>query len=135
MSVAPLGDHQSTSGFRCVPSAAQTSRDLPFMPSFSTASVSFMTLGFHTALRAVKACCGWCSSPFNLLLLCRFLSSIYTAFHPQPLHFFPKLHFIFCAAGSRRDCQLLCLWLCNGGNGEEREARPESRCACGREEV
>lgn len=35
---------------------AQTSHDLPFKSSFSTASVSFVTPGFHTALRAVKAC-------------------------------------------------------------------------------
>lgn len=56
VSEAPLGHHQGNSGFRCVPSSPQISRDLPFKSSFSTASVSFMTLGFHTALGAVKAC-------------------------------------------------------------------------------
>lgn len=70
VSVAPPGDRQSSSGFRCVPSSPQTSRDLPFKSSFSTASVSFMTPGFHTALRAVKAC-------FVLMTVFLFLQSFF----------------------------------------------------------
>lgn len=55
LSVALLEEHQRTSGFRCVPSSAQTFCDLPSKSSFSTASVSFTTLGFHKSLRAVGA--------------------------------------------------------------------------------
>lgn len=124
ISVALLEDLWSTSGFRCVPSSAQTFCNLPFKTSFSTASVSFTTLGFHIALQALGA--------VMLFFLQSFTPVWFSKQHlyclpPAPprytFHAFLKLHFIFCATGSHRDSQLFYLRLCHSGIGEKKRGK------------
>lgn len=79
--MTPLGDPQSTCGFRC------SACFCPDLLSPSSLLKSLMTLGFHRTLRAAKACSVRMRRVFlflQSLYLCSFLRSVYTTFHPNP---------------------------------------------------